>query len=144
MADLINFISKREIDAKKEEKRKVREQILKKTKGDYEREQWKKQKRIESGETSWMLPSLSNSLTVEDDTYSHNDKDKSKKKKHRKEKKQKKDKKEKKDKKQKKDTSKENVSSASESGDDWVEKETTDSVTSSKPGEVQVSIVNLM
>ena len=41
-------------------------------KGDYEREQWKKQKRIESGETSWMLPSLSNSLTVEDD--SHNDK----------------------------------------------------------------------
>ena len=128
MADLINFISKREIDAKKEETRKAREQILKKVgllggrsikmleklsqsrrnafhrkasciscrvllkvllfgaleawlnvdlpfvqaKGDYEREQWKKQKRIESGETSWMLPSLSNSLTVEDD--SHNDK----------------------------------------------------------------------
>ncbi|XP_027059866.1 CWF19-like protein 2 [Pocillopora damicornis] len=136
MADLINFISKREIDAKKEETRKAREQILKKAKGDYEREQWKKQKRIESGETSWMLPSLSNSLTVEDD--SHNDKDKSKKKKHRKEKKQKKDKKEKKHKKQKKDTSKENMSSDSESGDEWVEKETTDSVTLSKPGEVQV------
>ena len=30
MADLINFISKREIDAKKEETRKAREQILKK------------------------------------------------------------------------------------------------------------------
>lgn len=30
MADLINFVSKREIDAKKEEKRKAREQILKK------------------------------------------------------------------------------------------------------------------
>lgn len=30
MADLINFVSKRVIDAKKEEKRKAREQILKK------------------------------------------------------------------------------------------------------------------
>lgn len=30
MADLISFVSKREIDAKKEEKRKAREEILKK------------------------------------------------------------------------------------------------------------------
>lgn len=30
MADLINFVSKRVIDAKKEEKKKAREQILKK------------------------------------------------------------------------------------------------------------------
>ena len=30
MADLINFVSKREIDAKKEEKRKAREEGLKK------------------------------------------------------------------------------------------------------------------
>ena len=30
MADLINFVSKRVIDAKKEEKRKAREKILKK------------------------------------------------------------------------------------------------------------------
>lgn len=30
MADLINFVSKREIDAKKEETKKAREQILKK------------------------------------------------------------------------------------------------------------------
>ena len=30
MADLINFVSKREIDAKKEEKRKAREEVLKK------------------------------------------------------------------------------------------------------------------
>lgn len=38
-------------------------------KGDYEREQWKKQKCIESGEILWMLLFLSNSLIVEDDSY---------------------------------------------------------------------------
>ena len=34
MADLINFVSKREIDAKKEQKRKAREDILKKASPD--------------------------------------------------------------------------------------------------------------
>ena len=38
-------------------------------KEDYEREQRRKEKRIESGESSWMLPSLSKRLTVEDDNY---------------------------------------------------------------------------
>ena len=34
MADLINFVSKREIDAKKEQTRKAREDILKKASPD--------------------------------------------------------------------------------------------------------------
>ena len=34
MADLINFVSKREIDAKKEQRRKAREDILKKASPD--------------------------------------------------------------------------------------------------------------
>ncbi|KAL9973755.1 hypothetical protein ACROYT_G020250 [Oculina patagonica] len=139
MADLINFVSKRVIDAKKEEKRKAREQILKKAKDDYEREQRRKEQRIESGESSWMLPSLSKRLTVEDES---NDKDKSKKKKHKKEKKQKKDRKEKKHKKQKKDITGEHVSSESESDDEWVEKGTDNSTTGeveslSKPSQLQ-------
>ncbi|CAH3184070.1 unnamed protein product, partial [Porites lobata] len=99
MADLINFVSKREIDAKKEQRRKAREDILKKA--NYEREQREKERRKETGESSWMLPSLSKRLAEVDD----NEKNTSKKKKHRKDKKQKKSKKEKK-----------------ESEDEWVEK----------------------
>lgn len=118
MADLINFVSKREIDAKKEQRRKAREDILKKAKEDYEREQRKKERRKETGESSWMLPSLSKRLAEVDD----NEKNTSKKKKHRKDKKQKKSKKEKKHKKSKKDTAEEQGSSESESEDEWVEK----------------------
>ena len=36
-------------------------------KEDYEREQRRKERRIESGESSWMLPSLSERLTAEDE-----------------------------------------------------------------------------
>ena len=37
-------------------------------KEDYEREQRRKERRIESGESSWMLPSLSERLTAEDES----------------------------------------------------------------------------
>ena len=37
-------------------------------KEDYEREQRRKERRIESGESSWMLPSLSDRLTAEDES----------------------------------------------------------------------------
>jgi hypothetical protein len=37
-------------------------------KEDYEREQRRKERRIESGESSWMLPSLSERLTVDDES----------------------------------------------------------------------------
>jgi len=76
-------------------------------KEDFEREQRRKKRRIESGESSWMLPSLSERLTAEDES---NDKDKLKRKKHKKEKKQKKDKKERKHKKQKKSVTEEKSS----------------------------------
>lgn len=92
MADLINFVSKREIDAKKEQRRRGRQEILRKVqfhsdffsgirwnkwlsldrllinwqaKEDYERKQRKEELRKESGETTWMLPALSKRLTEE-------------------------------------------------------------------------------
>jgi len=37
-------------------------------KEDFEREQRRKERRIESGESSWMLPSLSERLTAEDES----------------------------------------------------------------------------
>ena len=37
-------------------------------KEDYEREQRRKERRIESGESSWMLPSLRDRLTAEDES----------------------------------------------------------------------------
>ncbi|KAK2563412.1 CWF19-like protein 2 [Acropora cervicornis] len=65
MADLINFVSKREIDAKKEQRRRGRQEILRKAKEDYERKQREKELRKESGETTWMLPALSKRLSEE-------------------------------------------------------------------------------
>ena len=41
--------------------------LLIQAKEDYEREQRRKERRIESGESSWMLPSLSERLTLEND-----------------------------------------------------------------------------
>ncbi|XP_068720114.1 CWF19-like protein 2 [Montipora capricornis] len=119
MADLINFVSKREIDAKKEHKRKAREEILKKAKEDYEREQRKKERRKESGESTWMLPALSQRLTEEAESHK---KDTFKRKKHKKEKKQKKGKKEKKHKKKAKDIPEGSASSSQSEDDEWIEK----------------------
>ena len=42
--------------------------LLIQAKEDYEREQRRKERRIESGESSWMLPSLSERLTAEDES----------------------------------------------------------------------------
>lgn len=42
--------------------------LLIQAKDDYEREQRRKERRIESGETTWMLPSLSERLAVEDES----------------------------------------------------------------------------
>ncbi|XP_015747984.1 PREDICTED: CWF19-like protein 2 [Acropora digitifera] len=87
MADLINFVSKREIDAKKEQRRRGRQEILRKAKEDYERKQREKELRKESGETTWMLPALSKRLSEETES-------REKRKKHKKDKKQKKSNKE--------------------------------------------------
>jgi len=42
--------------------------LLIQAKEDYEREQRRKERRIESGESSWMLPSLNERLTAEDES----------------------------------------------------------------------------
>lgn len=91
MADqVVKFISTTELNAKKDVKRKAREQILNKVrlfqvicfmamlllnryflqaKADFEREERRREKRKETGEDTWMLPSLSD--RIGDDKEQH-------------------------------------------------------------------------
>ncbi|KAK3737020.1 hypothetical protein QZH41_018411, partial [Actinostola sp. cb2023] len=92
MADqFVKFVSTTELNAKKELKRRGRDQLLQQAKADYEREERRREKRKATGEDTWMLPSVSDRITTDDDE--HRKKKKRKKEKKNKEKKSKKNKK---------------------------------------------------
>lgn len=118
MANPIAFESVREKEAKREEKRKTREEYLEKVKRQYEKEEYKKEQAKLRGENTWMLPSLSEKIDKDQKEI-----EKLKSKKQKKEKKKKK--KHKKEKKKKNNES--GSSDDSDEDDGWVEKTSTNS-----------------
>ncbi|XP_035240387.1 CWF19-like protein 2 isoform X2 [Anguilla anguilla] len=112
-----SFESTNNIEARKEFKRKAREQVLCEAKEKYEREEKRKELKRERGEDTWMLPEVDRRLQQLDQEHSG----KSKKKKEKKSKKSKKEKK-KKDKKEKKSAKEDDSSDSSEDLEgEWVE-----------------------
>ncbi|KAJ8368058.1 hypothetical protein SKAU_G00080860 [Synaphobranchus kaupii] len=112
-----SFESANNIEARKECKRKAREQVLREAKEKYEREEQKEELKRARGEDTWMLPEVDLRLQQLDQEQSG----KSKKKKEKKSKKSKKEKK-KKEKKEKKLAKEDGSSGSSEdSEEEWVE-----------------------
>ncbi|XP_028400023.1 CWF19-like protein 2 [Dendronephthya gigantea] len=89
MADLVNFVSKSDLDARKAQRREERKAVLLKAKEQYERRERDLEERKKKGEDVWMLPSVDSRLSPK-----NSDEDEHvKKKKHKQDKKKKKKKK---------------------------------------------------
>ncbi|KAL7849516.1 hypothetical protein SRHO_G00211390 [Serrasalmus rhombeus] len=117
MAAYGGFESETNIEKKKSEKRKYREQVLQQAKKKYEDEERRVAERKARGEDTWMLPEIDQRLQQigQEHSVKNNNKKKDKSKKKKKEKKKKK--KVKKEKAQEQDGS----SDSSEDSDEWVE-----------------------
>ncbi|XP_066522777.1 CWF19-like protein 2 [Hoplias malabaricus] len=111
------FESERDIEGKKAEKRKYREEVLQQAKKKYENEERREEERKARGEHTWILPELDQRLQEIGQEHSV----KSKKKKKEKSKKKKKEKKKKEKEKKVKSQENEGSSDSSQDSDEWVE-----------------------